>query len=429
MNKIIFILLFLVSFLVLSNYVSAQCNGCLSNSQCFPIGSVSSQTYCDINNNFLNQKSLDSSCQNDFECLNSKCSNGKCIDLGIIFDQNEEKTSQIQNLIGFNVQETSPPTGGPGDGGGSSSGGLRTVRSFSNIKADTLTSASSTTDPVDNVIFKLKNNQRDVSVKINQLSALPGTVSKPVGIIYKSFEININLDNSIFSESKIRFKVNKRWLENNGYGKESIILKKLVSGWINLDTKYLSQDTLNYFYEADTNGFSIFSIVAEKTTSKVVNLCGNGIMDSSENCKSCSSDVRCQSDEICDNSGICQRKTQQIQQPVQQIEQPPIQETTPKIKTTDLLLKNYITVLIVGISILVLLIIAIVIYLMATRKPKYKEEPWEEVSENERRNYERLRNIIEENLSKGYSREQIKQGALDSGWDESLIDKVMRNIK
>ena len=51
------------------------------------------------------------------------------------------------------------------------------------------------------------------------------------------------------------------------------------------------------------------------------------------------------------------------------------------------------------------------------------------MSENERRNYERLKNIIEENLSKGYSKEQIKQGALDSGWDENLVEKVMRNIK
>ena len=347
----------------------------------------------------------------------------------MIFDQNEEKTVQIQNLIGFSIQETAPPTGGTGDGGGSSSGGLRTVKSFSSIKADTLTTASSTTDPVESIIFKLKNNQKDVSVKINQLSTLSNSISKPVDMVYKYFEININIDNSLFSESKVIFKVNKKWLENNGYGNEDIRLKKRVNSWINLDTKYLSQDILNYFYEADTRGFSIFSIVAEKATSKVVNLCGNGAIDVGETCRSCSLDVRCQSDEICDNSGICQKKTQQIQQSVQQIEQPPIQETTPKIKTTDLLLKNYITVLIVGISILVLLIIAIVIYLMTTRKSKHKEEPWEEMTEIERINYERLMNIIEENLSKGYNKVEIRRAALDSGWDESLIDKVMRNIK
>src|SRR3989344_5838716 len=130
---VFFILLFFVLFIVFSSPTNAICSGCLVNSQCFSIGSILSQTYCDINGNFLNQKSLDSGCQNDFECLSGKCSNGKCIDLGVIFDQNKEKTSLIQSLIGFNVQVIQQPSGN--NGGGGSSSFQRIVETIRNIKA------------------------------------------------------------------------------------------------------------------------------------------------------------------------------------------------------------------------------------------------------------------------------------------------------
>lgn len=324
------------------------------------------------------------------------------------------------------------PVGSPGGGASSGGGGNSKSKSFSEIKANELIKFSITMGiSVTDLELILKEERRNVKLKVNKLYSLSNIPKVTQGEVYEYFEIESGIEEKLFLNSKIKFKVENNWLEKNGYDKNEIGLRKYQDGkWIKVEVRSIGSDIGYTYFEANPKGFSIFSIIAEKITQGVENLCGNSIIDVGENCRSCGLDIKCQSDEFCDNSGICQRKTQQIQQPVQPIEQPPlVQEEQPKIKTTDLLLKNYITVLIGGVVTLVLLIIAIVIYLMATRKPKFKEEHLEEMSEIERRNYERLTNIIEENLSKGYSREEIRKVALDSGWDENLIDKVMRNIK
>ena len=364
-----------------------------------------------------------SSCGESGLCVEtpSTCNDGFC-------SEDENCESCKEDCGSCFVVVVNPPSPGPSSGGGSSSySPNRVVQTIRNIKAGEIKILEVTdkTSNVDRLSFKLNNDKNYIRITIKKIDQ----TYIGQGTNYKSFEIELNnIQNNEFLESKIQFRVDKKWLISNGYNKNDIKLKKLVNDfWTDLNTRYIGKENGYYIYDAETKGFSIFSIIAQKIEEET--LCGNNILDSGETCRSCSLDIVCQSDEICNNSGICERKTQQPIQPI--IEQPPIkvQETPQKIKTTDLILKNYITVLIIGIIILILLIAAIIIYLMSKRKPKYKEEPWEEMSENERRNYERLRNIIQENLSKGYTREEIRKAALDSGWDESLIDKVMRNIK
>ena len=333
---------------------------------------------------------------------------------------------------------TSSTTASPSPSVDTGSGGSGSSRQklFSKIKANEnvkFSIASGTS--VNELELKIKEDRKKVNIKINKLYNLPSDIGQiPKEEAYEYFEINSGLEENLFLDSKIRFKIDNSWIKARNYNKEEVTLKKYKNKkWIVLSTRFTGSDNKYSYFEAKSNGFSIFVITVEKQEpQRVVNLCGNGMIDAGENCKSCSSDVRCQSDEICNNSGICQKRTQQIQQPIQQIEQLPIniQETTPKIKATDLLLKNDITVLIVGISILILLIATIIIYLFATKKQKYREiEPWKKVSKSKKNDYEKLKKLAEDFKSKGYTMKQIKRSALESAWPESLIDEVLKRLK
>ncbi|MBU0536522.1 MAG: hypothetical protein KKE20_06135 [Nanoarchaeota archaeon] len=62
----------------------SSCNGCLlENDICMEIGQVLKQdvmVYCSNDNKLKPQKSVNESCQNDYECLTKKCMDGKCFD-------------------------------------------------------------------------------------------------------------------------------------------------------------------------------------------------------------------------------------------------------------------------------------------------------------------------------------------------------------
>ena len=56
-----------------------NCNGCSVNNICAPFGLRKEGTYCDISKQFLQQKDLKESCENNYECRSNECSNNECI--------------------------------------------------------------------------------------------------------------------------------------------------------------------------------------------------------------------------------------------------------------------------------------------------------------------------------------------------------------
>jgi len=55
------------------------CNGCLVDSKCLPYGNRLEGQYCDISGNFVQQKELKGSCENNYECRSNECADGECI--------------------------------------------------------------------------------------------------------------------------------------------------------------------------------------------------------------------------------------------------------------------------------------------------------------------------------------------------------------
>jgi PGF-pre-PGF domain-containing protein len=95
----------------------------------------------------------------------------------------------------------------------------------------------------------------------------------PDGLVYKN--ANIWVGTSGFAtpknikEALIKFKIDNTWMSANGVSASNVVLMKWDGkAWINLDTKILSKDDTNSYFEGWTNAFSPFAIVAK--TSSVV---------------------------------------------------------------------------------------------------------------------------------------------------------------
>lgn len=69
-----------------------------------------------------------------------------------------------------------------------------------------------------------------------------------------------NVKSSDVSAAKLRFKVPKQWLGETNAAKDDIAVFRFASGWNELPTKIISEDSQHVYYEAESPGFSVFAV-------------------------------------------------------------------------------------------------------------------------------------------------------------------------
>ena len=80
-------------------------------------------------------------------------------------------------------------------------------------------------------------------------------------------KITTNISSEKIANAKIRFKVEKTWVNVNNIDPSKVFLYKLVNGnWIQLPTQKITEDNNNIYYESTLNSFSIFVIAGEIKT-------------------------------------------------------------------------------------------------------------------------------------------------------------------
>ncbi|MDD3247774.1 MAG: PGF-pre-PGF domain-containing protein [Methanosarcina sp.] len=89
----------------------------------------------------------------------------------------------------------------------------------------------------------------------------------PSGKVYENTNIWVETEGTASPENIenaiVGFKVEKTWINSNGVDSSSVKLWKFEDGkWIELPTSQTSEDNDYVYYEADTPGFSAFSIMA-----------------------------------------------------------------------------------------------------------------------------------------------------------------------
>ncbi|MEK6934963.1 MAG: PGF-pre-PGF domain-containing protein, partial [Nanoarchaeota archaeon] len=276
------------------------------------------------------------------------------------------------------------------DDGGSP--GTVNIEQWSTIEEDELTEYI----PPDNVaatrvLFELNETEHDVKLKVKK-SSLPSTIIKPEGVVYQYLIVELNVDPNKITRSEIEFHVENDWLDVNNINSNNIKLVKYINSiWKDIPIQKTGQKNVYTDYKAsNTEGFSFFAIVGSTSPSAPINKCGNGILDSGEDCRTCPVDASCLDNQICD-LGICRTpppvptnlcgngaidpgedcRTCSVDVRCALNEYCSagtcIPRETPKQEPT-FEIKDYILYLVIGILIILGLIVAAIIYLRSSKK-------------------------------------------------------------
>ena len=281
--------------------------------QCTYAGERIGSSYCDNNLQLALQKVDGAACANGFECINKSCLEGTCTtgyeaEVAAKRGLLEQILAAIQGqALGAKTMNTSSP-------------GIFSAQEIG-ISDSPITSV-------------------EIDVKRATAAAVRGTdlgsskpaaiVTSPPGIAFRYLELSTykNIANDIDS-SKITFRIPKSWFDTNKADKEKVSMYRWDgTKWVMLNVVRGAEVGERISYTATSPGFSIFAITAASllgitpptaaaTCSDGIQnqgetgmdcggpcaecspLCGNGVVETGENCKSCALDVKCAEEEIC----------------------------------------------------------------------------------------------------------------------------------
>ena len=197
----------------------------------------------------------------------------------------------------------------PSAGGEAGATEPRQISTFVSVKAGesiTVTVAKAEEIGVTEITITVKNDVNDVRVTVQKLSEKPEEVIQEVlGTVYRYLKITTeNLADDDIETATIQFKVEKAWLEENGFDAETVLLNRYHDNeWEALSTGLTGEDDEYYYYEASLTGLSIFSITAGAI--EEVPVCGNGVCEQGETYESCPQDCPKPPEVVCGN-GVCE---------------------------------------------------------------------------------------------------------------------------
>ncbi len=200
-----------------------------------------------------------------------KISTGEQQSGGVNLTVNATATTTTSTTVATTAT-TSAPSGGGGGGGAATIITTEETKTISLVPAGgstIVTITKSDTLKIDLIEIEVKNEVKNVQVTVKESSKPAGAtvVIGTEGKVYKYLEITTTISKTDISRVKVRFKVEKSWISNNGIDPNTIALNKLANtSWEKLATKKVSEDTINVFYEAEMSSLSIFAVTGQIST-------------------------------------------------------------------------------------------------------------------------------------------------------------------
>ncbi len=173
----------------------------------------------------------------------------------------------------------------------------------------TITIGQSDEYGVTEVVIEVVDEAGNVILEVKKYDEKPSDIVEDLlDTVYRYLEITAeNLDNSNIDSAKVRFKVEKSWLDENGLDPETVLLNRYSnSEWEGLETVMIDEDDTYYYYESSTSGFSYFAITAKEESEVEGPVCGNGICEEGETYQSCSSDCHKPTETPVCGNGVCE---------------------------------------------------------------------------------------------------------------------------
>jgi len=264
---------------------------------------------------------------------------------------------------------------------------------------------------IDSIIFEVSELVTNVKFSVEQPET--PTIAKE-GKIFKYFNIEkTNIENSQFAFVYINFRVPKTWLTEQMLDSEKISLFRYTeNSWEELPTTFSSEDADNVYYESESAGLSLFAIGEKKVIVEVPEAEDLESTDKEKPVVEVEDDVK-DAKEMTD----LEEKLKDL------ITIKPI----PKIFLKGVL----------GVVLLILILLLIVSFLKFLDRPpkpptseskkKLKDAAKESTKKDQTPiNINQVEDYIIDNLSKGHSKQRIKEALLTTGWNLKQIDPLLR---
>ncbi|MEM5854612.1 MAG: PGF-pre-PGF domain-containing protein [Candidatus Aenigmatarchaeota archaeon] len=161
------------------------------------------------------------------------------------------------------------------------------------------------------------NKANSITITITKLDKKPAEVQVDVvGRAYRYLKITKeNLRDQDISQAKIKFFVEKSWINENNIDPDTIALYRFSDNkWNKLTTTKLTEDSNYVYYEAETPGFSYFAIAGEERKQTCPFECCIGETNYYD--KACASGYRCENRRcvaVCEENWVCSGWSECIQ--------------------------------------------------------------------------------------------------------------------
>ncbi|MCX8190965.1 MAG: PGF-pre-PGF domain-containing protein [Candidatus Aenigmarchaeota archaeon] len=113
------------------------------------------------------------------------------------------------------------------------------------------------------IIVMVNQEERNVSFEVLPPANIPQKT--PPGIVFSYVEIKTNLSSNKVVNVRFKFRVEKRWVENNQIDVSTIFLYRWNgTEWEKLNTTKTTEDENNFYFDANSTRFSIFAISGQR---------------------------------------------------------------------------------------------------------------------------------------------------------------------
>jgi PGF-pre-PGF domain-containing protein len=171
---------------------------------------------------------------------------------------------------------TSPPVTPPSSPGGgttilttnNTAPAIETTQTLNEIIANIPANITIPTDVAKEGITKISIttlvNASNVEINLKKIESSVAPTGAGANV-YKYFNITAkNLNDSSIKTVYIHFEIPQSWITSNNINTSTIKLKRYKTAWNELMTEKLSEDSTNVYLRAETPGFSLFAITADK---------------------------------------------------------------------------------------------------------------------------------------------------------------------
>ena len=194
---------------------------------------------------------------------------------------NENENIAAANYANISLTYTAPSTpssGSGGGGGGGGGGGAVSTTNYAKIWntmpiGENVMPINKEKISINEIKINVKNTLKQAEVKVASLgNKKPAIIEKDVkGVSYQFLEITKkNIEDKDIENVVIKFKVERKWINENNIDEKTVALNRYATGWNKLETKLINAIGDYTTYESVTSGFSYFAITGEnKTIGKV----------------------------------------------------------------------------------------------------------------------------------------------------------------